>query len=309
MKAVFDLIIIGSGPAGYTAAIYAGRAGLKSVLFTGSMPGGQLTGTSVVENFPGFPDGILGPVLMSNMATQAEKFGTTIKAQEVTQVDFSRSPFKIQTTDGQEFQSKSVIVATGSSARWLGIESEKRFRGRGISTCATCDGPLYRDKKVVVIGGGDAAMEEALYLAKFCQEVVVIHRRDKFRASQIMQQRVRNNSRIKLIMSAQVKEFLGDEVLQSVVIQDVNSGQQQELSVDGAFLAIGHQPNTAIFKPFIPTDERGYFQVERPPMTNIEGVFIAGDVADSRYRQAITAAGSGCQAAIEAEKYLSKEGL
>lgn len=299
----FNLIIIGGGPAGYTAALYAARANLAPIIFSGPTPGGQLTETTTVENYPGFPEGILGHELMERFRKQAEKYGSTIIDETVIAVDFSKKILEIQAV-GKTYLAKSVIIATGASARWLGIESEKKFRGQGISACATCDGPLFKNKDVLVIGGGDAAMEEALFLTKFAHSVKIIHRREEFRASQIMLNRAQKNPKIEFILNSIIVEFIGNILLEGAVIENSKTGQKQELKVDGVFMAIGHTPNTLIFKNILPIDQQGYIETKNPPLTNIKGVFVAGDVFDHRYRQAITAAASGCQAAIEAEKYL-----
>lgn len=301
---ICNLIILGSGPAGLTAAIYAARADLKPRVFAGPTPGGQLTETAIVENFPGFPDGILGSELMEKMRVQAEKFGAQIIDGAVDYVDLSKKPFLITIAD-QSYQAKSVIIATGATARWLGIESETRLRGKGISACATCDGPLFRNLNVVVIGGGDAAMTEAIFLTKFARSVTIIHRRDQFRASLIMLNRVKNNPKIRFITNCQVVEFKGQDQLESIILQNSKTQKKSEIKADGAFLAIGHIPNTDIFKKFLIVDQKNYLKATHPPRTEIDGIFVAGDAYDSHYRQAVTAAGSGCQAALEAERYLA----
>lgn len=298
-----NLIIIGGGPAGYTAALYAARANLAPIIFSGPTPGGQLIETTTVENYPGFPEGILGNELMERFRKQAEKYGSTIIDETVKAVDFSKKIFEIQAV-GNTYLTKSVIIATGASARWLELESEKKFRGRGVSACATCDGPFFKNKDVLVVGGGDAAMEEALFLTKFARSVKIIHRREEFRASQIMLNRAEKNPKIEFILNSIIVEFTGKILLEGAVIENIKTGQKQKLKVDGAFMAIGHIPNTLIFQNILPIDQQGYIKTKNPPFTNIKGVFVAGDVFDRQYRQAITAAALGCQAAIEAEKYL-----
>lgn len=297
------LIILGSGPAGFTAAIYAARAEIDLILLTGKLPGGQLTETSVIENFPGFPDGILGLKLMTNMQKQAEKFGARVINDMALKVNFKTKPLTIE-TEKEKYYSDTVIIATGARARWLGLNSETKFRGKGVSACAICDGPLYKNKDVVVIGGGDAAMEEALFLTKFAKSVKIIHRRNEFRASKIMLDRAINHPKIELITNSQIIEFQGEKYLSSIKIKNI-SGQESEIKIDGAFLAIGHIPNSSLFKEYFETKE-DYLVVAKPPLTHIPGIFVAGDVYDARYRQAVTAAGSGCQAALEAEKYLNQ---
>lgn len=303
------VIIIGSGPAGYTAALYAGRANLNPVIFEGMQPGGQLTITTEVENYPGFEHGIQGPELMDVMRKQAERFGAKSFFKEVTAVDFSKRPFVIKSYD-EVYTADSVIVSTGASARLLGIESESKYMGHGVSACATCDGFFFKNLKVIVVGGGDTAMEEANFLTKFASEVIVIHRRDEFRASKIMTERVQKNSKIKLMTSKVIKEVLGKEengrkTMTGVILEDTKDHSTQELEADGLFIAIGHKPNTDIFKGILEMDETGYLKVKSgSTYTNVEGVFAAGDVADKVYRQAITAAGSGCMAALDAERWL-----
>lgn len=303
-----EVIIIGSGPAGLTAAVYAARANLNPVVIEGLEPGGQLTLTSEVENFPGFPEGVMGQDLMANFKKQALRFGAKFESGEVTKVDFKTKPFKVWVGD-KELSSNAVIVASGASARWLGIESEKKFRGRGVSTCATCDGAFYRNLDVVVVGGGDSAMEEANFLTRFCKKVYVVHRRDSFRASKIMVDRAKANPKIEFILNAAVHEVKGDKAVESVVIENLVNKERTEMKMQGVFVAIGHVPNTAIFKGQLDMNEAGYLKViPDSTMTNLPGVFSAGDVHDFRYRQAITAAGSGCKAAMDAEKYLESLG-
>lgn len=302
-NSIENLIIIGSGPAGFTAAIYASRANLFPTVFVGPVPGGQLTETTTVENFPGFPKGVLATELMDMMRQQAEKFGSKVIDQIVTKVDFSKNPYSVYTTNNQ-YLAKSIIIATGASAKWLDIPSEKKLKGKGISACATCDGPLYRNKDVAVIGGGDSAMEEALFLAKFASSVTIIHRREEFRASKIMLNRAHQDQKIKFLTNLEIVEYIGEKKLQSIRVKNTVSGEEKLLEFHGVFLAVGHHPNTDLFKDFLPLDEKKYIETTKAPLTELPGIFVAGDVADHRYRQAISAAGSGCQAAVEAEKYL-----
>lgn len=303
---VYKLIIIGSGPAGLTAAIYAARANLAPVLFEGENPGGPLTTTTAVENYPGFPEGIQGPELMSLMRKQAERFGTKFISKNVMSVDFSASPLKVF-SDGEGYGAEAVIVATGTSANVLGLESEKRLGGRGISYCATCDGPLFKNKKVVVVGGGDSAMEEALFVSKFAAEVTVIQNLDHLTASKIMQERVRENLKIKFIFNAIVQEFLGEKKLEKIKIKNQATDEIAEITADGAFIAIGRTPNTKIFEGQIKM-ERGYIITDGDSTkTSVPGVYSAGDVSDWAFRQAVVAAGRGAMAAIEAERYLESK--
>ena len=295
--------IIGSGPAGLTAAIYAARANLAPVVFAGHLYGGQLMLTTEVENFPGFPDGIMGPELMEQFRAQAERFGAKLHFVDVTKVDFNQRPFQLWTED-DAYTADSVIVATGASARWLDIPGEARLRGRGVSTCATCDGAFFREKHIVVVGGGDAAMEEALFLTRFGRNVTLIHRREAFRASKIMADRALAHPKISVIWNTAVTEVLGEEKTTQLGLENVVTGERSTIDVDALFVAIGHDPNTALFRGQLELDAAGYIASPDGVTTNISGVFVAGDVFDVRYKQAITAAGSGCKAALEVEKYL-----
>jgi thioredoxin reductase (NADPH) len=301
------LVIVGSGPAGYTAALYASRANLNPLLFEGLQPGGQLTITSDVENYPGFPEGILGPELMEKMKKQAERFGTRFEMAEVTRVDFSKRPLQLW-SDDRLFTADAVIVATGAAAKWLEIPSEKTYQGRGVSACATCDGFFFRGVDVAVVGGGDTAMEEASFLTKYASKVYVVHRRDEFRASKIMQDRVRKNPKIEFILSSVVDEILGDKkAVTGVRLRSTRDGSTRELPVKGVFMGIGHEPNTKIFRGQLEMNDVGYLTVKSPSTaTSVRGVFAAGDVADPTYRQAVSAAGTGCMAAIDAERFLGE---
>lgn len=304
-KEIYDTIIIGSGPAGYTAAIYASRANLKTLVFTGNEPGGQLMITTGIENFPGFKNGIQGPDLMKEMEEQAKKFGTKIINSEVTRVDFLKNPFEIFTSGGGKiYLTKTVIITTGARAQWLGTESESRLRGKGISACATCDGFFFKNKDVIVVGGGDTAMEEALYLTHFAKSIKILVRRDVLRASPIMQDRAKKNPKIDFLFNTEVKEFLGKEKLEGVQIINNKTNKIDELKIDGAFIAIGHKPNTEIFLGQLEINENGYIIRKKYSETSVNGVFVAGDAHDPRYRQATTAAGYGCEAAIDAMRYL-----
>lgn len=297
------LIIIGSGPAGLTAALYAARANLKPLVIAGLTFGGQLMITTEVENFPGFPDGVQGPELMQKMIEQAQKFGAEILYEDVTRVEFKQKPFQVTVGD-KVFAAETVIVATGASSLWLGLPSEEKFRGKGVSSCATCDGFFFKEKEIVVVGGGDAALEEALYLTKFVKKVNLLNRSDKLRGSIIMQDRAKANPKITIEYNKSVDEFLGQEKLSGVNIRDSISGVIETRAIEGAFIAIGHKPNTEIFQGQLDLDAKGYIVPTDQTKTNIEGVFVAGDVRDYRYRQAITAAGMGCMAAMDVEKYL-----
>ena len=309
MSPIHDVLILGSGPAGYTAALYSARANLKPVLISGYQPGGQLTITSEVENYPGFREAILGPELMERMKDQVLRFGTEIVAAAVERVDFTKRPFEV-VADGQTYLGRTVIVATGASAKLLGIESENKLMGFGVSACATCDGFFFKGRSVMVVGGGDTAMEEATYLTRFCNEVTVVHRRDTLRASKIMQDRAHANPRIRFIMNTELIEVLGvtEQKVRGVKLRNVETGAVTEQAVDGVFIAIGHQPNTDYLKGQLPLDSKGYVIVQPgTSRTSIPGVFAAGDVADAVYRQAVTAAGTGCMAAIDAERWLEAE--
>jgi thioredoxin reductase (NADPH) len=302
---VEELIVIGAGPAGYTAAIYAARDGFSPLIISGMEPGGQLMLTTTVENFPGFPDGIFGSQLMDLFKRQAEKFGARFVFDEVIDVDFSSKPFKVK-TGSTIYEANSVIIATGAKARWLGLESEKKFIGKGVSSCATCDAPFFKGKNVAVVGGGDTAMEDSLYLTKFAESVTIIHRRDQFRASKIMQDRVISNSKIKVLWNSVVEEILGDTKVKGAKIRNIKTNELSEIQLDGIFVAIGYEPITGFLKGKIDVDDLGYIKAVDEVKTNIEGVFVAGDVADHVYRQAITAAGSGAKAALKAREYLQE---
>ncbi|NUM30827.1 MAG: thioredoxin-disulfide reductase [Bacteroidetes bacterium] len=301
-------LIIGSGPAGYTAAIYASRADMKPVIYEGLQPGGQLTITTEVENFPGFPHGVQGPELMDMFKKQAERLGSDIRYGLATKVDFSQKPFKVIIDDNHEIEAQTVIIATGASAKWLGIPSEKRLNGAGVSACAVCDGFFYRGKDVAIVGAGDSAAEEASYLANICNKVYMLVRKDKMRASKAMIHRVENTKNIEILYNTETVEILGDKVVDGVRVKNNITNELKTLSVSGFFVAIGHNPNTEIFKGFIELDEQGYIKtIPGSTKTNIEGVFACGDVQDKNYRQAVTAAGSGCMAALDAERYLASQ--
>ncbi len=307
MEKLYDIIIIGSGPAGYTAAIYAARANLSVLMLQGYQVGGQLMLTSDVENYPGFEEGILGPPMMEKFEAQARRFGTEVIPEDVISIDFNKRPFKV-TTDSGEYQARAIIISTGASAKWLGLPSEQRLQGRGVSACATCDGFFFKKKDVAVIGGGDTAMEEATFLTRYANHVTVIHRRDKFRASKIMQDRAFKNPKISVIWDTEITEVLGENEVTGLRLHNVKTGEESTLPVQGFFLAIGHQPNTDLFKGILDMDKVGYIVPVEHTMTNIPGVFAAGDVTDHRYRQAVTAAGDGCRAAIDAEHWLESLG-
>lgn len=303
---IWETIIIGSGPAGLTAAIYAARAELKPLVIAGQKPGGQLMDTTEVENFPGFPEGIMGPQLMQNMMKQTERFGGNILEENVIAADFFAHPFRV-VTENKEYFAHSIIIATGAEAKWLNLESEQRLKGKGVSACATCDGFFFKGKEVVVIGGGDSAMEEANFLTKFASSVTIVHRRAEFRASKIMLKRAQDNPKISFVTNVEVLEILGENLVEGLKIKDNNSGQESVVPCQGVFLAVGHKPATKVFqKAGIDVDEKGYIKISNHTQTNIKGVFVAGDVADFRYRQAISAAGAGCMAALDVEKYLAE---
>lgn len=325
MPEKYDVIIIGSGPAGLTAGIYTGRASLRTLLIGGYKWGGQLMLTSVVENYPGFPEGVMGPELMQKMRDQAGKHGVEFLEQDVTGIDFSTRPFKVDVA-GKLYVGRAVILSTGAATRWLGLPSEQKFIGRGVSSCASCDAPLFKGKRVVVVGGGDSAMEEALVVSKFATEVTIVHRRSEFRASKIMQDRVLNHPAIKVVWNSEVVEILGVDRVAGVKIRNGQTNQEAQIAADGVFVAIGHVPVTELFSSHIKVDEKGYVITRRHglhdkpeetglplhfkyhSMTNIEGVFSAGDVHDYHYRQAVTAAGYGCEAALDAERWLTDKG-
>jgi thioredoxin reductase (NADPH) len=302
------LIIIGSGPAGLTAALYAARADLNPLIFEGVAAGGQLMITTDVENYPGFPDGIMGPELMDQFRKQAERFGARLRQVDVTEVDFSVRPFRVD-VGADEYTADSVIVATGAEAKWLGVPGEKTLTGKGVSACATCDGFFFRDQRLVVVGGGDTAMEEALFLTKFASKVTVVHRRDEFRASKIMAARVLEHEKIEVIWNTIVTEITGEDTVSGVTLQDTVTGETRQLETDGVFVAIGHKPTTDLFVDQLEMDANGYLEVadDGSTRTSVEGVFAAGDVADHVYRQAVTAAGTGCRAAIDAERWLANQ--
>jgi thioredoxin reductase (NADPH) len=304
-------LIIGSGPAGYTAAIYAARADLHPVMYQGMQPGGQLTITTEVENFPGYPDGVHGPAMMEDLKKQAERFNTDIRWGEIVEVDLSKRPFKAKADDGKELSAETIIISTGASAKWLGLPSEQEYNGYGVSACATCDGYFYRNKVVAVVGGGDTAAEEASYLAKLCRKVYLIHRRDELRASKAMQKRLFKIPNVEMVYNHVPKEITGKQegfskAVTGVIVENVNTGEQKTLPIDGFFVAIGHKPNSGIFKGQLDTDEAGYLiTASDSTATKVPGVFAAGDIQDKIYRQAVTAAGTGCMAALEAERFLA----
>jgi thioredoxin reductase (NADPH) len=304
-KELYDVIIIGSGPAGLTAAIYTSRSRLSTLVVGGGAWGGQLMLTGQVDNFPGFPKGIMGPELMANMRIQAERLGAKMRFEDVTYPDFKSRPFKIN-VGSTVYESKSVIIATGASPKWLGLPSETKLRGKGVSVCATCDAPFFVDKKVVVVGGGDTAMEEALELAKSAREVTVVHRRDQLRACKLMQEKVFANKKINFIWNTTVIDILGNGRVEAVKLKNVKTGEESQIATDAVFVAVGYDPNTAVFKDQITLDEGGYIVSHEETKTNIDGVFVAGDTQDKRYKQAITAAGQGCKAALDVAKYLQE---
>lgn len=305
-----NLLIIGSGPAGYTAAIYASRANLKPVLYQGIQPGGQLTITTDVENYPGFPDGIQGPELMVHFEQQAKRMGADIRYGLATKVDFSSMPYKVEIDEEKWIEANAIIISTGASAKWLGIESEQRLNGYGVSACAVCDGFFFRGKEVAIVGAGDTAAEEALYLSKLATNVHMFVRKDEMRASKVMQDRLKTTPNIKMYWSTETDEILGEKTVEAVRIKNNKTGEKKDIPIKGFFVAIGHTPNSEIFKGFIDMDEAGYIKtVPGTSKTNLEGVFASGDVQDKIYRQAVTAAGSGCMAALDAERYLSEKGF
>ena len=300
-----DVIIIGAGPAGYTAGIYCARARHDTLLISGILPGGQLMNTTDVENYPGFSDGIMGPDLMTVMRKQTEKMGTKIIDDEVTSVDFKNNPLKVKTAS-EEFEARAVIVCTGANPRKIGLDGEQTFAGKGVSYCATCDGAFFRDQELIVVGGGDSAMEEAIFLTKFASAVHIVHRKGEFRASKIMQERALSNEKIKIHFNSTVKEIHGDQKFQQVVLNNTKTNEDKILEAGGLFIAIGHEPNSTIFQDQIELDGNGYIIIKNNTETSVTGVFCAGDVHDHRYRQAVTAAGFGCMAAIDVDKYLSE---
>ncbi len=303
-------LIIGSGPAGYTAAIYAARADMKPVMYQGLQPGGQLTITTEVENFPGYPNGVQGPEMMEDLKKQAERFGTDIRWGMVTKVDFSSLPHKLWIDENKMITADAVIISTGASAKWLGLESEQRLNGFGVSACAVCDGYFFRGQEVAIVGGGDTACEEASYLAKLCKKVYMIVRKDELRASKAMQHRVMNTANIEVLFNHETKEITGDKGVDGAILINTKTNEEVKINVTGFFVAIGHKPNTDIFKGFLEMDDVGYIKtIPGSTKTNIEGVFASGDAADKIYRQAVTAAGTGCMAALDAERYLAEKGL
>ncbi len=303
-------LIIGSGPAGYTAAIYAARADMKPVMYQGLQPGGQLTITTEVENYPGYPKGTQGPEMMEDFKAQAERFGTDVRFGYASEVDFSKKPYRVVIDENKTVTADTVIIATGASAKWLGLESEQRLNGYGVSACAVCDGFFFRGQDVAIVGAGDTAAEEATYLAKLCKKVYMIVRRDEMRASKAMQHRVENTPNIEILWNTDTQEILGSKTVEGVRVKNNQTGEEKELKVTGFFVAIGHKPNSDIFKGWLDMDDTGYIKVKPgTSKTNVEGVFAAGDVADKIYRQAVTAAGTGCMAALDAERYLASQGI
>ena len=301
----YDVIIIGSGPAGYTAGVYTSRARLGTLIISGTLPGGQLMTTSEVENYPGFPSGIFGPELMMNMRQQATRFGAVVIDDEVIQVDFKKKPFSV-TTHSETYSAEAVIACTGASPRKLGIPAEQEFSGRGVSYCATCDGPFFKGEDIVVVGGGDTAIEEATFLTKFGKSVKIVHRRDSLRASKILQDKALENPKIEFMWNSVISDIKGDKKVGTVLVKSLENGKEQAIDAGGLFVAIGHEPNTSIFKGQLDLDDKGYIALKNHTRTSVEGVFAAGDVHDHRYRQAVTAAGFGCMAAIDVERWLSE---
>ena len=304
------VLILGSGPAGMTAALYTARADLKPVVIAGAQPGGQLMWTTSVDNYPGFPDGVQGPKLMQDMIKQAEKYGTKVIYDNAEVVDLKKHPFKVVTKNKEAFEAETVILATGASARWLGVPGEEKLKGKGAHSCATCDGYFYKDKSVAVVGAGDAAMEEAIFLSKFANKVIMLVRKgenEPIKASEIMLKRVMANNKIEWVYNTEVAEFVGETKLENLKVKNNQTNEISDLDVDGVFVAIGHDPNTKFFKEFITVDKKGYVNADKAPRTNIEGVFVAGDVNDWKYRQAITAAGAGCKAAMEVRWFLAEK--
>jgi thioredoxin reductase (NADPH) len=309
MSETYDVVIVGSGPAGYTAALYAARANLDVLVFQGFEVGGQLMLTSDVENYPGYRDGVMGPEMMDDFEAQAARFGAKMRHENVERVDFSERPFKLWAEGEEEpILARSVIIATGAKARWLGLPGESRLMGRGVSGCATCDGFFFKDKRVAVVGGGDTAMEEALFLTKFADEVLLIHRRDEFRASKIMLERARKNPKVTFLTDTVIQDVLGENSVEGIRTKNLKTGEEREIEVEGFFAAIGHAPATGLFKDQVEMDEGGYILQKEHTMTSVPGVFAAGDVSDKRYRQAVTAAGDGSRAAIDAERWLEEQG-
>ncbi len=305
-KTKFDVVIIGAGPSGYTAGIYCSRAGYDTLILSGVLPGGQLVNTTEVENYPGFENGIMGPDLMIDMRKQSQRMGTTIIDDEVVDVDFRRKPFKVLTAS-EEYEGRAVIIATGATPRKMGLEGEETFGGKGVSYCATCDGPFFRNQDIVVVGGGDSAIEEATFLTKFATTVHLVHRRDELRASKIMQERALHNEKIKFHWDSAVIDIKGDQKVQQAVLKNLKTNEETTLDIGGLFVAIGHNPNTELFKKQIELDDKGYVVLKNKTHTSIEGIFAAGDVHDREYRQAITAAAFGCMAAIDIDKYLTED--
>ena len=303
---IYDVIIIGSGPAGYTAAIYTSRAKLSTLVISGSLPGGQLMTTSEVENYPGFPNGIFGPELMMNMRQQAERFGAIFLDDEVTKVNFKNNPFKIE-TNSQWLRGEAILACTGASPRKLGIEAEQQFAGRGVSYCATCDGPFFKGEDIVVVGGGDTAIEEATFLTKFGKSVKIVHRKQSLRASKILQEKAFENPKIDFLWNHVIADISGDKKIKNIVARDIITGREQTIPAGGLFVAIGHEPNTEIFRGQLDLDDKGYIILKDHTLTSVDGVFAAGDVHDYRYRQAITAGGFGCMAALDIEKWLTEK--